>query len=52
LEPFVTAIAVFDLDGTITRHDTFVPYLRGWLRRYPERWRRLAILASPSVIGD
>ncbi len=28
-------VAVFDLDGTITRHDTFVPYLRGWLRRHP-----------------
>jgi phosphatidylglycerophosphatase C len=25
-------VAVFDLDGTITRQDTFVPYLRGWLR--------------------
>lgn len=30
-------LAVFDLDGTITRHDTFLPYLRGWLRRHPER---------------
>lgn len=28
-------VAVFDLDGTITRRDTFVPYLRGWLRRHP-----------------
>ena len=28
-------VAVFDLDGTITRHDTFLPYLRGWLRRHP-----------------
>lgn len=28
-------VAVFDLDGTITQHDTFVPYLRGWLRRHP-----------------
>jgi uncharacterized HAD superfamily protein len=25
----VTAIAVFDLDGTVTRHDTFVPYQIG-----------------------
>jgi HAD superfamily hydrolase (TIGR01490 family) len=32
-------IAVFDLDGTITRHDTFVGYLRGWLRRHPQRRR-------------
>ncbi|MGE0032023.1 MAG: HAD-IB family hydrolase [Steroidobacteraceae bacterium] len=43
---FVTAIAVFDLDGTITRHDTFVPYLRGWLRRHPARRRRLALAAA------
>ncbi len=27
-------VAVFDLDGTITRYDTFVPYLRGWLQRH------------------
>jgi phosphatidylglycerophosphatase C len=35
-------LAVFDLDGTITRRDTFVPYLRGWLRRHPQRrgWLR------------
>lgn len=28
-------IAVFDLDGTLTRHDTLWPYLRGWARRHP-----------------
>ena len=28
-------IAVFDLDGTLTRHDTLLPYLRGWRRRHP-----------------
>jgi HAD superfamily hydrolase (TIGR01490 family) len=39
-------VAVFDLDGTVTRRDTFVPYLRGWLRQHPERRWRLAILAS------
>ncbi len=33
-------LAVFDLDGTITRRDTFVGYLRGWLRRHPGRRRR------------
>ena len=27
-------IAVFDLDGTITRRDTLLPYLRGWRRRH------------------
>jgi len=37
-------IAVFDLDGTITRRDTFPPYLRGWLRRHPRAgFRRLAL---------
>lgn len=30
-------IAVFDLDGTITRRDTLMPYLRGWRRRHPGR---------------
>lgn len=39
-------LAIFDLDGTITRHDTFLPYLRGWLRRHPERLRRLPIAAA------
>jgi phosphatidylglycerophosphatase C len=39
-------VAVFDLDGTITRHDTLVPYLRGWLRRHPRRgWRRASFAA-------
>jgi phosphatidylglycerophosphatase C len=28
-------IAVFDLDGTITRRDTLWPFLRGWVRRHP-----------------
>jgi len=27
-------LAVFDLDGTITRRDTFIPYIRGWLARH------------------
>lgn len=30
-------IAVFDLDGTITRHDTLRRYLDGWRRRRPRR---------------
>lgn len=34
-------VVVFDLDGTITRHDTLVPFLLGWLRRRPTRWWRL-----------
>ncbi len=32
-------LAIFDLDGTITRRDTFLPYLRGWSRRHPGRRR-------------
>jgi phosphoserine phosphatase len=32
-----TRLAVFDLDGTLTRRDTFVPYLQGWLARHPAR---------------
>jgi HAD superfamily hydrolase (TIGR01490 family) len=39
-------LAVFDLDGTVTRRDTFVPYLRGWLRRNPAHRRRWATLVS------
>jgi HAD superfamily hydrolase (TIGR01490 family) len=39
-------LAIFDLDGTITRNDTLVPYLRGWLRLHPRRgWRLAAIVA-------
>jgi phosphatidylglycerophosphatase C len=33
-------IAVFDLDGTLTRRDTLVPYLAGYALRYPRQsWR-------------
>lgn len=39
-------IAVFDLDGTITRRDTFLPYIRGWLRRHPRRGLVSAALAA------
>jgi len=35
------ALAVFDLDGTITRHDTLGPYLWGYLWRHPWRLVRL-----------
>lgn len=34
-------LAIFDLDGTITRHDTLVPYVLGYLRRHPSRAPRL-----------
>jgi HAD superfamily phosphoserine phosphatase-like hydrolase len=41
-------VAVFDLDGTITRHDTLWPYLRGWERRRPRPgfWPRVAAAVS------
>ena len=35
------AVAVFDLDGTLTYHDTFVPWLLGFVARHPARWWRL-----------
>jgi phosphatidylglycerophosphatase C len=34
-------LALFDLDGTITRHDTLLPYLGGFLRQRPGRLLRL-----------
>jgi HAD superfamily phosphoserine phosphatase-like hydrolase len=36
-------IAVFDLDGTVTRRDTLWPYLLGWQRRHPRAgfWPRV-----------
>ena len=42
-------VAVFDLDGTITRHDTLWPYLRGWARRNPRPafWPRVAAAVAP-----
>jgi phosphatidylglycerophosphatase C len=41
-------LAVFDLDGTIARHDTFGPFLWGYLRRRPWRLPR-ALLALPAA---
>lgn len=34
-------VVIFDLDGTITRRDTLLPFLLGWLRRHPAGWWRL-----------
>ena len=39
-------VAVFDLDGTITRRDTFLPFLLGHLQRTPARWP-----AVPRLVG-
>jgi phosphatidylglycerophosphatase C len=48
------ALAVFDLDGTITRHDTFGPYLWGYLWRHPWRVVRIvpALLAPVRYLLD
>jgi phosphatidylglycerophosphatase C len=37
-------VAIFDLDGTLTRRDTLVPYLRYALRRHPGRRARLGAI--------
>jgi HAD superfamily hydrolase (TIGR01490 family) len=47
-------LAVFDLDGTITRHDTLVPYLIGYARRHPAGlWRlwRLPFTLARYALG-
>jgi len=42
-------LAVFDLDGTITRRDTFLPYVLGFLARHP--WRALGlVLTLPTLV--
>jgi phosphatidylglycerophosphatase C len=40
-------LALFDLDGTITRHDTLLPYLGGFLRQQPARLLRLPQALPP-----
>lgn len=39
-EPGRATIAVFDLDGTLTRRDTYLQFLLYCLRRQPWRWPR------------
>ena len=44
-------LAIFDLDGTITRHDTLAPYVFGYLVRR-RLWRLPAlVLVLPSLLG-
>jgi phosphatidylglycerophosphatase C len=43
-------LAVFDLDGTITRHDTLMPFVLGCLWRRPWRLPRLLLLV-PVALG-
>jgi len=40
-------LAIFDLDGTITWRDSFVPYLCGFLLRHPARALRLWRVPGP-----
>ena len=37
-------MALFDLDGTLTRRDTLLQYLAGFLRRHPQRLARVPLL--------
>jgi phosphatidylglycerophosphatase C len=49
------AIALFDLDGTLTRRDTLLPFLTGYLARHPARilrlWRLPAALLTYALAG-
>lgn len=38
-------VAVFDLDGTLTCHDTYIPYLLGFFIRHP--WRMFRLMSLP-----
>ena len=42
-------LVVFDLDGTISRRDTFVPFVFGFLQRHPWRLPRL-LLVLPALL--
>ncbi len=41
-------VAVFDLDGTLTWRDTFMPFLMSFLRRHP--WRLFALWRLPFAL--
>ena len=43
-------MAVFDLDGTITRRDTLLPYVMGFLLRHPARLPRLLGVVPACVL--
>jgi len=42
-------LAVFDLDGTLTRADSFGPFVLGLLQRHPARLLRVPLLAAPAI---
>ena len=41
-------VAVFDLDGTLTWHDTLMPFLLRFLRRHP--WRLFGLWRLPFAL--
>jgi phosphatidylglycerophosphatase C len=43
-------VALFDLDGTLTWHDTMFAFLTGYVVRHPRRWPRLWRLA-PAMLS-
>ncbi|MGH8253249.1 MAG: HAD-IB family hydrolase [Steroidobacteraceae bacterium] len=50
-----STLAIFDLDGTITRRDTLWPFISGFLSRHPARWWRLPLCLLPLLkyfLGD
>ncbi len=47
--PGVRALAVFDLDGTLTRRDTLWAYVAGFLRHHPARIARL-VRMLPAIV--
>lgn len=42
-------LALFDLDGTLTRHDTYFPFVVGLLLRHPARLLRVPLLLGPAL---
>jgi phosphatidylglycerophosphatase C len=47
--PAPRRLAVFDLDGTLTRKDSFGPFVLGLLRRHPARLLRLPLIVVPAM---
>lgn len=45
---FKNSIIVFDLDGTLTKRDTYLPFLLGYLFRHP--WRFIRTLHLPFAV--
>ena len=43
-------ISIFDLDGTLTKSDTYLAYLIGFLKRNPKRWFKALILPFAVVM--